>query len=324
MRILLGGDAMLGRGVNQTILKKGPEYPLEPLLPITREADFFFVNLECAITPLDRLYSGPIKMFYFRADPLALQTLTYAGVDLLSLANNHALDADFDGLLDTLDLLQQAGTAFAGAGKDLAEARLPAFLELDDRRLAVLSYCDHQPDFAAGVDRPGIRYIDLSDEDALELLAAEVEQVTPRVDVPIVSFHWQPNWAPQVPDFYRSLAKRLVDAGAKIIWGHSPHHFQGVEWIESSVVIYSSGGLVDDYALDLHFRNDRQLLFRVHVDNNRIRRVLAYPIELEFARTRPASPAARRWIIRRFRNMCMEVGSRVEIQGEWLEVFPMR
>lgn len=322
LEVILSGDAMLGRGVNEVIRRAGPAYPLEPVASLTRAADLFFTNLECAISPTNKIYSGPPKVFYFRADPVTVETLTFAGVDLVSLANNHALDANFTGLRDTLAILDKTGIRYVGAGKDLAEASRPVRFQLKGMQIGVLAYCDHQPDFTAGANRPGIRYVDLTDPEMPALLSSEVAALASRVDHVIVTFHWQPNWVPYVPSFYRSLARDLITAGARIIWGHSPHHFQGVEWIDQSLVIYSSGGLVDDYALEPNFRNDRQLLFQVTMNELGIERASAFPIELGFARTYPAVSEARTWIVRRFQQMCAEVNSRVEEVDEWLEILP--
>jgi poly-gamma-glutamate capsule biosynthesis protein CapA/YwtB (metallophosphatase superfamily) len=322
LNLLLSGDAMLGRGVNEVLKQTGPGYPLQPVASLTRSSDLFFTNLECAISPRDTIFSGPPKIFYFQADPVAAETLAHADVDLVSLANNHALDADFTGLVDTLEILDEKGIRRVGAGRDLAEASQPVHFELKGMKIGVIAYCDHQADFAAGENRPGIRYVDLADPETAGLLSGEVAAQADRVDHLVVAFHWQPNWVPSIPDFYRSLAHELVSAGASLIWGHSPHHFQGVEWIDRSLVVYSSGGLVDDYALEPNFRNDRQLLFQVMIGAPGVERARAFPIQLDFARTYPAGNEARRWIVRRFRWMCAEVGSCVVEKDEWLEILP--
>jgi poly-gamma-glutamate capsule biosynthesis protein CapA/YwtB (metallophosphatase superfamily) len=316
----LAGDTMLGRGVNRVIRAEGPDYPLDPLAHITRAADLFFVNLESAISPADAVFSGAPKVFYFRADPMAVETLTHAGVDLVSLANNHALDADYVGLQDTLRILDEHGIAHAGAGENLDAAGRPAILEAQGLRLAVVGCCDHQLDFAAGVNQPGIRYADPDDPATAEALAAQVAALDQLVDHVIVAYHWQPNWAPEVKAFHRRLATQLVDAGGRLIWGHSPHHFQGVELLDHSAVLYSTGDFLDDYAVDPEFRNDRQLLFEIVLSERGVERVRAYPIELEFGRTVPATGEVRAWIVERFGEMCAQVGSRVEDDSTWLTV----
>ena len=138
--------------------------------------------------------------------------------------------------------------------------------------------------------------------------------------------HWQPNWAPIVAECYRRLARRLVEAGARVVWGHSPHHFQGVEWIGDGwgvgVALYSTGDLVTDYAVDRGYRNDRQLLFEVSLCNAGVTRVRAFPVELAFGHTQPAAQAVRGWIGSRFEDVCRQVGSRVVAEDEWLRVLP--
>jgi poly-gamma-glutamate synthesis protein (capsule biosynthesis protein) len=320
--ILFGGDVMLGRGVNSTVRKEGPAHPFGPLHAVTRRADLFLANLECAIAPGHERYSGPPKAFYFRADPVGVEVLTHAGIGLVSLANNHALDADRAGLHDTLAILDQGRIAHAGAGLDLKAACRPAILTISEVRLGVLSCCDHQADFAAGQSRPGIWYLDLEEPTAQLPMLDAVEALADQVDHVIVAVHWQPNWAPVVAECYRRLARRLVEAGARVVWGHSPHHFQGVELIEDGVALYSTGDLVTDYAVDRAYRNDRQLLFEVSLCEGSVTRVRAFPIELAYGQTQPAAPAVRSWIESRFKDMCRQVGSRVVADHEWLQVLP--
>jgi poly-gamma-glutamate capsule biosynthesis protein CapA/YwtB (metallophosphatase superfamily) len=320
--IVLAGDTMLGRGVNNVVRSKGPEYPLRSLRPVLRAADLFFLNLECAISPHDRRFSGAKKAFYFRADPIAIEVLTSAGVDLVTLANNHALDADHDGLRDTLTILDEHGIRCVGAGLDLDRAWRPAVIEFEGISIGVLAFCDHQRDFAAGADRPGIACLDVGDDAACRAFADRVADLRERVDHVFVSAHWQPNWAPCIGAAYRKLAKRLTEHGASVLWGHSPHHFQGVEWFGNGVVLYSTGDFVDDYAVDAAYRNDRQLLFRVRVDRVGVSSVAALPLELDYACTRPAGRATRRWIVERFAHACDETGSIISSRGEWIDIAP--
>lgn len=320
LRLLLGGDAMLGRGVDEAIARHGIDRPLAGLRTFLAGADLFAVNLECAITAADTWYRGPAKAFYFRARPPAAELLHRAGVGLCTLANNHALDAGPEGLLDTLRLLRAQGIASAGAGPDADAAWAPARLEVAGQRLGVLACCDHQADFAAGPRTPGIAYLDLTDPAQVDALLARVRSLAVAVDHAIVSLHWQPNWVPAVTADYQSLARRLVEAGARLVWGHSPHHFLGVQWFGASAVLYSTGGLIDDYAVDAEFRNDRQLLFEISLAPERVERVRALPLRLELARTGPAAGADRRWIMRRFTAQCAEHASRVDDDGVWLRV----
>ena len=169
LRVMLGGDVMLGRLVGQAIGQYGADYPLGPIAALMRAADLTIINLECAMTDSDQLWSGMRKAFYFAAPSIAIQSLQEAGVDLVNLANNHTLDFDFQGLHDTLAILKQANILYAGAGDNLKQARQPAILNCHGLQFAMISYCDHQADFAASAGqagRAGMSYLDLSHEKA--------------------------------------------------------------------------------------------------------------------------------------------------------------
>ena len=322
LRLLLGGDVMLGRGVAQVLEALGPEYPLEALSKLTADADLFFVNLECALSARQQHFTGATKAFYFRADPEAVRALIAAGVDMVTLANNHVLDADVAGLADTLAILARHGIASVGAGTNLAAASEIRVVECRGWRLGVLAVCDHQADFAASHDRPGIHYLDLEDAGSRRLLLERVRAEAPRLDHLLVSLHWLPNWVPSIPPVYRELASELVDAGARVLWGHSPHHILGTQWWPGGVALYSTGDLVDDYALDLHFRNDRQLLYLIEFGEACVLRVIAYPLRLRFGRAEPADPDVRRWIESWLRETCQAVGSEVVDSDHAFEIRP--
>lgn len=320
MRIVLGGDVMLGRLIDEQFLAHG-RTPFAFIADRLREADLACANLECAISARLTWYEGPPKAFYFKARPAAAKILAEAGTGLVTLANNHALDAGQDGLRDTLTLLDGQGIAHAGAGLDLNEASRPATVDLKAGSVGVLAYCDHQADFAAGPHRPGIRYLPMSDPDAaIAALSRDIERARGDVQVLIVALHWQPNFAPVVEARYRRIAHACLAAGARVVWGHSPHHFQGVELRDGGAILYSTGDFVDDYAVDPVFRNDRQLLFAVEIGASGVERVEAFPIEIDGGFAVPARREAARWIEGVFRHFCEEVGSGVANAGDRLLV----
>ncbi len=322
LNLMLGGDVMLARGVGRVINENGVDYPFEEIRRLTKQADCFFVNLECALSSRPLGEFAAQKKFRFKADPEAVGVLTDAGVDLVTLANNHALDAGPDSLFDTLQTLHYNNIRFTGAGGNRQEASKLCRMECNGVELGVLSYCDHEEAFAAGTDSPGIRFADLSNAREYSNILEEVRQASSLVDHLIVSFHWMPNWVRRIPGAYRRLAKDLAEAGARIVWGHSPHHILGTEWIDESIILYSTGDLLDDYALDSHFRNDRQLLYTVTLDKNRIYELHAHPLELKFGRTLFAGPEARKWIRQWLEKTCKEVGSSVVHKDQQFEIIP--
>lgn len=322
LRVMFGGDAMLGRIVREKIERFGPDYPLGAITPLLRQADLAIVNLECAITACTRQWPGEPKAFYFGAPPAAIESLVGAGIKLVSLANNHTLDFGVQGLLDTVQALDAHGIAHAGAGADLAAAGAPAMLDCKGVRFGMAAFCDHQEDFAAAAGRPGIAWLDLDDEPGA--LAAFERALAPlrdgAVDWPILALHWGPNmvWRPSAR--FQRLAHGAIDMGWKILFGHSAHVFHGIELRRGCPILYAAGDIVDDYYVDPRFRNDHQLLFELELAAGALRRIALHPVFIDDCRTLPADAAQRDWIFRTMSSLCAELRTPVRQDGDYLLV----
>jgi len=282
---------MLGRGVAEMLIAD----PTAPLVaPEVREhiagADAFVLNLECCISER----GAPVpKVFNFRAPPAAVETLLHLGVDCVTLANNHALDYGTEALLDTFEHLRAAGIAWVGAGEEVEEARTPAVV----KGLPIVAFCDHEPDFAAGPDRPGIAYA--------HLRRGVPDWLRERAQGALVCPHWGPNMKSSPLPYVRAAARELRGSGAKLVAGTSAHVFQGVE----ENVLYDLGDFLDDYAVHPRLRNDYGLLFLVELGPGGLHGIEAVPLKLEFAYTRLARGEEAVWIRRRYREACAELGA---------------
>jgi poly-gamma-glutamate capsule biosynthesis protein CapA/YwtB (metallophosphatase superfamily) len=313
VRLVVGGDVMLGRMVKQAILRYGPEYPLEPVAGLMRQADLTLVNLECALTSSSTPWQGAPKAFYFGAPPSAIQTLTHAGVDMVSLANNHVLDFGVAGLRETIRALRRDGIRFAGAGNNIDEASSASIIACGPIRFGMAAFCDHQADFAAQRDRAGMAYIDLDDEcsavAALQKALASLQHAA--VDWPILSLHWGPNMVLRPTMKFRRLAHAAIKMGWKILFGHSAHVFQGIEIHDGCPIMYAAGDLVDDYYVDPEFKNDHQLLFELELTRSGLRRISLHPVFIEACQARFASEEQCDTIANRMAMLCAELGTRV-------------
>lgn len=313
VRVMFGGDVMLGRNVKECILRYGPGYPLGPIAPLMRASDLAIVNLECALTASLERWPGLPKAYYFGAPPLAAEVLSDAGIGLVSLANNHVLDYGEQGLRDTLRLLGELGIALAGAGPDLAQARSAAIVDCGGTRFGMAAFCDHQPDFAAYDGRPGIAYLDLDDEAAA--LRVLRESLAPllraAVDWPILSLHWGPNMVRRPTARFRRIAHAAIDMGWKILFGHSAHVFHGVELYRGCPILYAAGDLVDDYHVDPAFRNDHQLLFELELEKRALHRIALYPVLIARCQARLATGDSERYIADQVTALCAEFGTPV-------------
>lgn len=230
-------------------------------------------NLE---TPLTTRGRPATKLVAWRSPPQAAHLLRDLGIDVVSLANNHALDYGVEGLANTLEALAQAEVDVAGAGMDLDQALAPALLEFDRwTRVALVAVaCTLPLGFSAGKDRPGVvpirittSYvfdpIDLQEEpgcsptfihtktdpDDVSQICQQLAVLKKEGYVVVVSIHWGNAFQKRLAEYQRPLARALVEAGGDLIVGHHPHTFHGVEIMGRSVILYSLGDFVMDAEL---------------------------------------------------------------------------
>ena len=322
LTLALAGDVMLGRRVNQMIADHGAAYPWGDLLPTLTSANRFFINLECALTDhTERWSDGNVKPFYFRADPDVVETLRLAGVKFAALANNHAADFEMAGLLDTVGVLDEAGIAHAGAGANRAAAQAPALVTTGAWRIGVVAFADHPAVWAAGSASPGINYTPVSlafdhfaaIEDALAIARRQADLV-------IFSIHWGPNTRVRPIPAFRDFARRVIEAGADVFWGHSAHVVQGIEVWQGKPILYATGDFVDDYAVDPELRNDLSGLFLLRAWPPAIDWIDVIPVAISHCQVNRARGADRDEFGERFSTLCAELGTNVLDAGEALTV----
>ena len=241
------GDVMLGRKVGRLMKENGVNYPVEKTADLLHSADITFGNLECSLS--DRGTKLPGKGIWLQGGTGNVQALQTAGFDLVNLANNHAMDYEEPALLQTLDVLDQAGIAHIGAGKDITEACAPYLTEVKDVKIAWLGYSemadlffsiDYPRPMRADQDSPGIAPYDL------DRILTDIKAVKDRADIIIVTVHWGVEYTDFPQDYQVEAAHQMVDAGADIIIGHHPHCIQGVEVYKHGLIAYSMGNFIFD------------------------------------------------------------------------------
>ncbi len=322
--LALTGDVMLGRGVNEELHAMRPEEPWGDTLPLLESADLRLINLECAITEHRRRWTRTPKVFHFRADPSAIEVLRAARIDACSLANNHTLDFEEQGLLDTLDHLEAAGVRYAGAGRNREEAARPVLLDAGAERVALVAFTDNEPPFAAGPDSPGTNYLPVSLEpDALGKVEAAIEAAREAGTQTVVfSNHWGPNMVQRPGRLFRRFARAVIDRGADLYYGHSAHVFQGVEIYRGKPILYDTGDFIDDYAVHERLRNDRSFLFRVSMEQGGLRSLELFPVALLYARTGLATGDEREAIMDTMERLSGEMGTAFRRRGDRLVFEP--
>lgn len=240
--LVFGGDVMFSRFVGRQ-MKIDNDYGsyLENVAELFKNADMAFVNLE---SPLHEVPLFQKDGAMFRADAKSLQSLTNAGIDVVSLANNHFGDGSRTGMKYTMEKVQESGLKYVGAGKDLGDAFEPYYFTSHGTRFALFAFCDVTPSYAAEENKVG--YAPLPDKYVLENdLFPEAKQ---HADVIIVSLHTGEEFVPHPSEKKKDKFHMLTDAGASLVVGHHPHVIQDVEEYNGGLIYYSLGNLVFDQA----------------------------------------------------------------------------
>lgn len=210
-------------------------YPFRNIADVLRSPDIAFANLE---TPLsdDARWSGA-----FRTPEVFADGLRWAGIDVVSTANNHALDAEGEGLRDTKEALWRAGLGAVGTGSDLSDARRPFVVERNGLKVGFLAYAQFVNGGSSAFaqpDRAGVAPLDPF------IIEEDIEALRDQVDFVVVSFHWALENEKETHPDARAFAKRIVDAGADVIVGHHPHVPRGVEVYRGRPILYSLGNFI--------------------------------------------------------------------------------
>ncbi|HEV2744303.1 MAG TPA: CapA family protein [Rubrobacter sp.] len=274
-RVVIGGDVVLDRGQSYMVIQQGMglDFPLDggyaaitgrTLEPnpydasstvhqftaartgrtgAVREylsgADLTLANLENPV--VENAVYHPEEAT-FTGDPRLMPVLEQAGIDGMTLGNNHVLDAGAAGLGETLGYLDRAGIARAGAGMDLAEAREPMIFDLGDTRIGVLSHLSI-PGYEwawATETTPGTAPL------VEDVLREDVERLRPKVDLVVVMPHWGREYLAEPEPGQVDLAHAAVDAGADLVVGGHAHWPKGIEVYEGAPIFYGVGNFLLD------------------------------------------------------------------------------
>ena len=228
------GDVMLAGRWAAQIRESGYASPFRAVAAELKNGDITIANLESPIACGGREFTG--KKFRFRAEPEVAAALNSAGINLVTLANNHSMDFGGGALTETMNNLEGAGIAWIGAGENLAAARKAAFYTIKGRKIAFLGYSLTRPvEFFAGRNRPGTA-------PAFEKIFVEdISRARQEADHVIVSFHWGTEGRSDTQPYQRAVAHKAIDAGADVIIGHHPHVLRGIERYKTGIVFYSLG-----------------------------------------------------------------------------------
>ena len=243
----------------------GPlEEPLERYSELVRPV---LAEGDIRVAQVERVYSerGSLQLHsggaHSRLKPHMAAVFSEAGFNVVSLASNHAMDWGPHAMLDTIEVLRKRGMHVVGAGRNIAEAREPAVIEVKGVRVAFLAYCSILNEgYWAGPSRPGVaplrvhtyyetfeyqpgippKVVTVPYEEDLLALTDDVRRAKQRADVVIVSLHWGIHFIPRmIADYQPVVAEAVFEAGADLILGHHAHVPKAIGVHRGKVCFYS-------------------------------------------------------------------------------------
>ena len=296
--LVAGGDSFTDRGVYDNVVNKGrgvdfpfdggtarvtghgccdpvfndnvvPRYELTGDKGIVRK---LFRSAELAIAnheaPVTEGWAFHRRGFRFSGKPELTRVFTRAGIDWVSLANNHIKDYGTDGIADTRRILKKFGIAFSGAGKDLKQARKTRPLDINGTKVTIIPCVGvARAAWAGPKTSGGTPCLD-------QYIVKDIKKAARTSDVVIVFPHWGVEYTRQPLPSMRKHAARWVKAGADLILGAHSHVAGAIEDIDGSPVLYSLGNLIFDqhwstntmesFMLEATFNGDRLVQLRLH------------------------------------------------------------
>ena len=223
--IIATGDIIPARSVNfQANIRKDFKWPYLETAQILKSADITFINLETPLFPNCPLTN---EGMIFCGDAGNLEGLKYSGVDIASLANNHAGNFGKEGVQKTYDLLVKNRVLVTGVNG-------PVVMDIRGLKFAFLGYNDITK------PQPGISNADE------EKIKSEILKAKKIADVVIVAFHWGVEYQDQPDERQKYLARFAIDAGADLIIGNHPHWIQPVEVYKNKLITYAHGNFIFD------------------------------------------------------------------------------
>lgn len=301
------GDVLLDRGIRKTIEEEGLTYLFEKVKPIISAHDLAFCNLESPLTSSNIGYPL-LKQYSFRGEPEYVQGLLYAGFNVVSVANNHTIDWDRDGFMETIRILKEHNISPVGGGKNQQEAMQPTLIKKNGLTFAFFG--------AVSFLLEGLPYLENKPAPAyagIEELTTQIQRINNLVDFVIVSFHWGGE-NQSIPNSRQvEYAHRAIDAGADLVLGHHPHVLQSIEHYKDRFIIYSLGNFVFDNSRP---HQKQTMIFSCEFNKGQMLSPKIIPITIELRRPQSASEDDFEEIVQRITTLSQAFFTKIEVSGQ--------
>ncbi|HVT11509.1 MAG TPA: CapA family protein [Fimbriimonadaceae bacterium] len=288
--------------------------PLEKIGTIFRSAGAVLANLEIPLTTAEKRTPNKSEedvrkrnQFILKADPALAPAIAKAGIDLVSLGNNHCMDYRAEGLRQMEGALIKSRILFAGAGETREAALAPAVcVAADGRRIGLISALAFVGGRALGhctparSNKPGIATLNFGgviDKRARSELEAMFAAAKAGCDVLIVGLHWGVERKTLPTSYQVALGRACIDAGADIVWGNHPHVLQGAEIYRGKPILYSMGNLISS-------KGSAAGAVKLIYMDGALARAQLLPLQISGGRVSPVTGKPGQAAVRSFANLC--------------------
>ena len=255
--LLFVGDLSVARGIADTIDKKGggdPAYPFALIRELLHGHDLTFGNLECVLSD-SSAEEAVSKTYRIRADTKYAAALKESGLDVVSVANNHAMDFGAQGFNSTLDTTRKLGLIPVGMRVQEHNAQAPVIVLVGELKVGFLAYNQHGDEYKHPQWRPSAALYDMKQ------MLNDIKKARPQVDVLVVSVHGGPELSHQEAQWQHDDSRTVIDAGADLWIGHHPHVAQPFLEYKHGLIAYSLGDFLFDKSSPWLVHKNRPRLF---------------------------------------------------------------
>ena len=241
VKVCAVGDIIFDENVKTLSITHGFNYTTLNVQKVIKEHDIAFFNLESPITENCK-GSKLNKKYSFHAESIYAKSLSDAGFNIASVANNHTIDCGKEGLISTIQNLENNSIKSSGGGKNQDEAFKPVIIERGGQKFAFFSILEFLLEGVSfNKDKPYPAFGNINK------LCNEISSVRSNVDNIIVSFHWGNENSYKITSRQKEFAHRVIDAGADLVLGHHPHVIQPIEVYSGKLILYSLGNFISSH-----------------------------------------------------------------------------
>lgn len=274
--ISIVGDIMLSRGTAEYMEEYGCDYPYEYVRDIFLSDDLTIGNLECILTDSYNFANKPLSLL-FKADIKNAVAMKEAGIDCLNLANNHTLDYNEDGVLNTIDIFDKNKLGYFGAGKNEDDIK-PYIFKKNGIKVGFLAYNEFaDDDLYSNTQESLVKYISSDDMSSMKEDISAMD-----CDFIVVYFHWGIEYVDYITKSQEMMAKAAIDYGADLVIGTHPHVLQKATMYNGKYIFYSLGNFIFDRQIQKG--TDESIILQVNIKKGNIVKYDIIPVVIKNCR----------------------------------------